>query len=80
MNVTPNKTFWALKRREWDAKTDAPNRLTRRAKAPTAKAAAVETVEEPSYRDLQAQAKELDIPANQSKEDLAAAIEEASAE
>lgn len=35
---------------------------------------------EPSYRDLQAQAKELDIPANQSKEDLAAAIEEAYAE
>ena len=34
-------------------------------------------VEEPSYRDLQAQAKELDIPANQSADDLKAAIEEA---
>jgi len=36
-----------------------------------------EVVEEPSYRDLQAQAKELDIPANQSADDLKAAIEEA---
>lgn len=32
---------------------------------------------EPSYRDLQAQAKALDIPAKQSKEDLKKAIAEA---
>jgi allophanate hydrolase subunit 1 len=38
-----------------------------------------EVVEEPSYRDLQAQAKELDIPANQTADDLKAAIEEAEA-
>lgn len=36
--------------------------------------------EEPSYRDLQAQAKELDIPANQSRDELEAAIAEASDE
>lgn len=39
-----------------------------------------EPVEEPSYRELQAQAKELEIPANQSREDLEAAIAEASDE
>lgn len=33
--------------------------------------------DEPSYRDLQARAKELDIPANQTAEDLKAAIEAA---
>ena len=32
------------------------------------------------YRDLQAQAKELDIPANQSREELEAAIAEAGEE
>lgn len=36
-----------------------------------------ETVDEPSYRDLQERAKELGIAANQSREDLEAAIEEA---
>jgi hypothetical protein len=34
-------------------------------------------VEEPTYRELQAQAKELEIPANQSREDLEAALAEA---
>jgi hypothetical protein len=38
---------------------------------------APEPVEEPSYRELQAQAKELEIPANQSREDLEAALAEA---
>ena len=33
--------------------------------------------EEPSYRDLQAQAKALDIPANQTADDLKKAIAEA---
>lgn len=36
-----------------------------------------EAAEEPSYRDLQAQAKALDISAKQSKEDLKKAIAEA---
>lgn len=36
-----------------------------------------EPVEEPTYRELQAQAKELEIPANQSRDDLEAAIAEA---
>jgi hypothetical protein len=40
---------------------------------------AVEDAEEVSYRDLQAQAKELGIAANQSREDLEAAIAEAEA-
>lgn len=40
-------------------------------------APAVEANGELSYRDLQALAKELDIPANQSREDLEAAVEEA---
>lgn len=38
-----------------------------------------ETPEEPSYRDLQAQAKALDIPAKQTKEELKKAIAEAGA-
>jgi hypothetical protein len=38
---------------------------------------APEPVEEPTYRELQAQAKELEIPANQSREDLEAALAEA---
>ena len=37
----------------------------------------IESAEEVSYRDLQARAKALDIPANQSREDLEAAIAEA---
>jgi hypothetical protein len=41
---------------------------------------APEPVEEPSYRELQAQAKELEIPANQSREDLEVAVEQAKAE
>lgn len=39
-----------------------------------------EPAEEVSYRDLQAQAKALDIPANQSRDELEAAIAEASDE
>lgn len=38
----------------------------------------VEPDPEVSYRDLQRQAKELDIPANQSRDELEAAIAEAS--
>jgi hypothetical protein len=41
---------------------------------------APEPVEEPTYRELQAQAKELEIPANQSREDLEVAVEQAKAE
>lgn len=40
----------------------------------------VEAPAEPSYRDLQAQAKALDIPANQSADDLKKAIEEAASD
>lgn len=84
--ITTNKAFWAAKRGEWELKASAPNRMTRRTprvsiKAPALLAAdpVVEVAEEePSYRDLQAQAKELDIPANQSADDLKAAIAEAS--
>jgi cell division protein FtsN len=36
-----------------------------------------EPADEPSYRDLQARAKELDIPANQTADELKAAIEAA---
>lgn len=43
-----------------------------------AKSARVIAPEPANYRDLQAQAKELGIPANQSKDDLEAAIEEQS--
>lgn len=62
-----SKTYWAIKRRE----------RAERAAALTPKPAAAPAEEEPSYRDLQAQAKELDIPANQSADELKAAIEEA---
>ena len=64
-------TFWAIRKREM-AKHE-PVKKGKKAKP------AVAIVEEPSYRDLQAQAKELDIPANQSADDLTAAIEEAEA-
>jgi hypothetical protein len=45
--------------------------------APKPKAAPEPEEEEVSYRDLQAQAKDLGIPANQSADDLKKAIEEA---
>jgi hypothetical protein len=48
-----------------------------RAKHAKKEAVVKEPAMEPSYRDLQAQAKALDIPANQSADDLKAAIEEA---
>ena len=41
---------------------------------------APEPVEEPTYRELQAKAKELDVPANQSREDLEVALAEAEAD
>jgi hypothetical protein len=68
-----NETFWAIRRRE------RANREAKASKASVKKEEPVE-IEEPSYRDLQAQAKELDIPANQSADDLKAAIEEAEVE
>jgi ribosome-associated translation inhibitor RaiA len=74
-----NETFWAIRRRE------RANREAKAAKASVKKVEEpvedpVEVDEEPSYRDLQAQAKELDIPANQSADDLKAAIDEAEIE
>jgi hypothetical protein len=50
---------------------------TGRAGTEAAPAAPEPTEEEVSYRDLQAQAKALDIPANQSADDLKKAIAEA---
>lgn len=70
-----NETFWAIKRRQ---------RAAAAAKKAPPVQVVVEAPPEPdededavSYRDLQEQAKELDIPANQSREDLEAAIAEA---
>lgn len=63
-----SNTFWAIRRRELAKKEPV--------KAKPAKA----VVEEPSYRDLQAKAKELEIPANQSAEELKDAIEDAEAD
>lgn len=78
-----NATYWALKRREREAReAETQTRVARRARPsdrpeviPTAENSS--TGEGESYRDLQARAKELDIPANQSAEDLKAAIEKA---
>lgn len=88
-----NETFWALKRREAanrEAKNSRRTRYVRGIRTISRKAVPADVAEvvqptpeaapEPSYRDLQAQAKELDIPANQTKDELAAAIEEAQAE
>jgi hypothetical protein len=58
--------------------TDHGRRLVRQEAEPAATAAA-DTAGDVNYRDLQAQAKELGIPANQSREDLTAAIAEAGA-
>lgn len=71
-----NKTFWALKRREAEARSavDAPRTRTRRMTTRKAR------IEDLPYRELQAKAKELEIPANQSADDLKAAITEADAE
>jgi hypothetical protein len=55
-----NETILAIRRRELAVKKGPVTRRTRRKEVP--------------YRDLQAQAKDLDIPANQSREDLEAAI------
>jgi phenylacetate-coenzyme A ligase PaaK-like adenylate-forming protein len=70
-----NETFWAIRRRE-----KANRDKAKAAKAKKVEEVVEEVVEEPSYRDLQAQAKELDIPANQTADDLKAAIEDASGE
>ena len=66
-------TYYAIKRRERQrAKANvAQEKRLANAKNVTPEAPKVD------YRALQAQAKELDIPANQSADDLAAAIEKA---
>lgn len=60
------RTYWAVKNRG-------------QSRAAENVAAEVTATEDISYRDLQAKAKELDIPANQSADDLKAAIEDAGA-
>lgn len=65
-----NKTFWALKKREQGAKAEPRTRRTVR--GTNVRPAKLEDL---PYRELQATAKELDIPANQSAGDLKAAIE-----
>ena len=52
------------------ARAEPPSRLRPAAEPETAEP----TTDEVSYRDLQAQAKEAGIPANQSREDLEAAL------
>jgi hypothetical protein len=77
-----NETYWALKRREWAAKAASPKRVRVTRSLPREVVEVPPPVvieEEPaevSYRDLQAQAKDLDIPANQTREELEAAIAE----
>lgn len=74
-----NKTYWALRRRESASSRSRTARKARAEDRPTVipNVENSSTGEGLSYRDLQAKAKELDIPANQSAEALAEAIEEA---
>lgn len=64
---TDNATYWAIKNRG-------------RVRAAANVATEVAADDELSYRDLQAKAKEVGVPANQSADDLKAAIEEAGTE
>ena len=66
--MTDSKTYWALKRREFErdgvgAQRPARVRARARRRLPAA-----------TYRQLQQRAKDLGIPANQTREDLEAAI------
>lgn len=69
-----NKTFWAMKKRE-DARRKEVAATPRTVRGSTVRKAVEADV---PYRELQAQAKELDIPAKQTAEELKAAIEKAS--
>jgi hypothetical protein len=70
-----------MKQREAERRESAAPRVTIKGVTVTKTVPAdLPVVEEPSYRDLQAQAKELDIPANQTADDLKAAIQEAEVE
>jgi hypothetical protein len=73
-----SETFWAIRRRE-QANRDkvAGEKAAAKASKAALKVEPEVVEEEPSYRDLQATAKELDIPANQSADDLREAIEAA---
>lgn len=62
--MSPSPTWLAIKRRQ-------------RNRVATNVAAEVAAVDDVPYRDLQTKAKELGIPANQSADDLKAAIEDA---
>lgn len=68
-----NKTFWAMKQRE-QARRDEAAAAPRMVRGTTVRKAVEADV---PYRELQAKAKELEIPANQTAEDLKAAIEAA---
>ena len=71
-----NETYWAIKKREWAARQNPPRSASARRliRGASVRRAVPEDV---PYRELQAKAKELEIPANQSADDLKAAIAEA---
>lgn len=79
-----NETYWALKHREWDRqKAEPPPARGRVKRVRPERLAAIEVpppvvIEEAPnqvpYRELQEQAKELGIPANQTREELEAAL------
>lgn len=72
-----NKTFWAMKRREMERRAANQDRPARRSGARRARPEDRAPGEERTYRELQAEAKELGIPANQSRDELEAAVTEA---
>jgi hypothetical protein len=74
--MTDNKTYWAIKQREWAAR-EAPPRSSSARRAIRGASVRKAIPEDVPYRELQAEAKELEIPANQSREDLESAIAEA---
>lgn len=65
--MSPRPTWLAIKRQQDKRQQANEQRISDKAAEAT----------ERSYRDVQAEAKDLDIPANQSREDLEKAIDKA---
>lgn len=82
--MTDNKTYWALKKREWEARENPPRsasarRLVRGASVRKARAEDREVVAQPTKAELieQAEAIGVEVKSSATKAEIAEAIEEA---
>lgn len=85
--MTDNKTYWAIKQREWAARENPPRsasarRLIRGASVRKARAEDREVAPQPTKAELLEQAQEagVEVPKSATKAEIAEAIEEATSE